>query len=446
MKTACNTATCRPQSPPEPRGLRNRLASARCRGQAVAFAVATALAMPGTEALAQEVPLGFSMGPGETITYDSNVLRLPGSTPAPGGKGDFSSLTSLTGSLHENYGREDINASATVGRVFFKRLTNLDYTEQDLHGTLRASLPLSIEATAGASHSASLAHFADLSTTVRNVITRNSANIDLDLPVFTDWRAVAGAEGNESRSSSVLFRAQDLNTGQVRGGIRYQPTTGNHVDLLVRSTSGTYVNGSPASYVGPGYRNRAADLSADWTFSGASQLHGRAGYVKHVNDDHLFPELDALGFPVSPPAFVEINRNFSGPAFDLTYTWKVTPVSSVRIFGLRESGPAGDNVYQSAVSHTYRVTPTYQPTTKTELDAYAEWSKRDYFTNVLAGITQIGGSARQDHSYNLGLTAVWNPRRWLQASLDLHHEVRESNIAIGQFIDTVASAQIQGTF
>jgi hypothetical protein len=414
--------------------------------RALAWAAAAALAAQLPTALAQEVPLGFSIGPGETVTYDSNVLRLPGNTPAPGGRSDVSSLTSLTGTLHENYGREDINLSATVGRVFYKRLTNLDYTEQDLRGALKASLPLSIEANLGASHSATLAHFADLSTTARNIITRNTANADLDLPVYTDFRAVAGAQGSQSRNSNDLFRTQDFNSSEGHGGIRYQPTTGNHVDLLVRSVTGTYTNGSPASYVGSGYRNRGADLSADWTFSGASHLHGRAGYLKHTGDDHLFPVLDAFGFPVSPARSVEINRNFAGPAFDLTYSWQLTALTSVRIFGLRESGGAGDNNYQSAVTHTYRVTPTYQPTVKTTLGAYAEWSKRDYFTNVLVGTAQFNGTQRLDRLHSFGVTALWNPRRWVQGSVDVHHEVRDSNVAVGVFDDTVASLQIQGTF
>ncbi len=436
MKSASATASFEPGWPAPP----------AARHPALVLAAVVALAGFGPVAEAQEIPLGFTIGPGETLTYDSNVLRLPGNAPDPQGNSDVSALTSVTGKLHENYGREDLNLSAMVGRVLYKRHTQLDYTQQDLRGNLRASLPLSIEAVVSASHTATLAHFADLSTTVRNVITRNDANADLDLPVLADWRAVAGAEGSQSRNSNAQFTTQDFNSAEVRGGIRYQPTTGNHVDLLVRSIGGTYTNGSPASYVGPGYRDHAADLSADWTFSGASHLHGRAGYIKHTNDDHLFPALDAFGSPVQPPRLVEINRNFSGPAFDLTYTWQLSAITSVRLFGLRESGAAGDNNYQSAVTHTFRITPAYKPTVKTELDAYAEWSKLNYFTNVLVGTAQFDGNQRFDHAHSLGITALWNPRRWLQGSLDIHHEVRDSTVTIGQFVDTMATLQLQGTF
>jgi len=444
MKPATSTAAQGQHHLPAPPAPASALSgSRRC---ALALACTATLAAPLASTRAQEVPLGFNFGPGETLTYDSNVLRLPNAAPAPGGSSDVSSLTNLMGTLHENYGREDLNLSANVGRVFFKRLTYLDYTEQDLHSSLRADLPLSITATVSAAHSASLAHFADLPTTARNVITHNDANGDLDLPVFTDWRAVAGASGDQSRNSNDAFKTQDFNSTEVRGGIRYQPTTGNHVDLLLRSATATYVNGSPASYVGPGYVNRAADLSADWTFSGASHLHGRAGYLKHTGDDHVFPELNVLGFPIIPFTPIDINRNFSGPAFDLTYTWQVTALTSVAFYGLRSSGAAGDNNYQSAVTHTYRITPAFQPTVKTQISAYAEWSKLDYFTNVLLGTAQYNGTQRLDRLHSFGLTAKWNPRRWLRGSLDLHHEVRDSNEAFALYNDTVAMVQLQGTF
>jgi hypothetical protein len=418
-------------------------AAARSRSGAAALLTALALAAP---AHAQEAPLGFTFGPGETVTHDSNVLRVPGYLAGPTGAGDTSSLTDLTGTVHEVYGRDDFTVSATLGRVIYKHLSYLDYTQQDLHGTFHANLPLNIDAAISGVHTASLAHFADFTITKgapipRNVITGNNINGYVDAPVFTDFRAIVGGAGSQSRNSADSFKTQDFNTAEVNGGIRYQPSTGNHVDLLARSTTGTYVNGSPAAFVGPGYRTRGADLSADWTFAGASHLHGRAGYVRHSGDDYVFP-VTVNG----STSFVDVDRNFSGPAFDLTYLWDLSAAARLKFYGLRETGAAGDNSYQSAVTHTYRITPTYLPTVKTEIDAYAEWSRRDYFTNVLVAIGQSNGIARLDQSHSVGLTALWNPRRWIQLKLDLRHEIRDSTEAAFAYTDTAASLMVQGTF
>jgi len=410
---------------------------------------ALAALLAGTvPAWGEDLPLGFTFGPGETVTYDSNVFRQPSSAVQANVQHDVSSTTNLSANLHEMYGREDVTASATIGRVFYKQLKDLDYTQQDLRAAVQAHFPLQIDGALAVSHTASLAHYADITTTTRNVITRNDVNGNIDFPLVYDFRAVVGGEESQSRNSADLYKTQDFNTAEMNGGLRYQPTTGNHVDLLVRSINGTYINGSPASFVGPGYRDDDADLSADWTFSGNSHLHGRAGYVKHTHDDHLFPSQTPTGAPKlvgGLPVFVDIDRNFSGPAFDLTYLWQLTAATSLRFFGVRESGAAGDNSYQSAVSHTYRVTPTYQLTFKTQLQAYAEWSRRDYFTNVLVGTGQAEGP-RLDHAHSVGITGLWNPRRWLQASLDLHHEVRDSTLALFTYNDTVATLQIQGSF
>jgi hypothetical protein len=431
---------------------RRRAGSANARARALPAAVRAA-ALLGILALsgavrAQEQPLGFTFGPGETVTHDSNVLRVPSSIKEPGGTSDTYSLTSLTGALHEIYGREDLTASATLGRVLYKRLKDLDYTQQDIHGTLRSNLPLSVDASISASHTAALAHFADFTGTAgglpaRNVITHNDVNGFVDAPFAVDWRVLVGGDGQQSRNSNDTFKSQDFNSTQVNGGIRYQPTTGNTVDLLVRSTSATYINGSPAAFVGPGYRDNGADLSADWTFAGASHLHGRAGYLKHTGDDHLFPN------PGGATPFVEINRNFSGPAFDLTYLWEVTAITRLKFYGLRQSGAAGDNNYLSAVTHTYRITPTYLPTAKTEIDAYAESSRRNYFTSVLVNTPVNGqtiGGPREDNSHSFGLTALWTPRRWVQLTLDLHRDIRDSTVNAFSYTDSVASLQVQGTF
>jgi hypothetical protein len=402
----------------------------------------------GAPARAEDLPLGFTLGPGETLVHDSNVLRVPSVTTEPGGTADTYSLTSLTGTVHEVYSREDVTASATLGRVLYKRLKDLDYTQQDLRGTVHGNLPGDIDASVSAYHTAALAHFADFTPTAgnlptRNVITRNDVNGFIDAPFAVDWRALVGGDGAQSRNSNAAFKSQDFDTGQVNGGIRYQPTTGNHVDLLVRSTTGTYINGNPGAFVGPGYRDRGADLSADWTFGGASHLHGRAGYIKHTGDDHVFP---VTGLTVTS---VEINRDFAGPAFDLTYLWELTAATRLKLYGLRETGAAGDNNFQSAVTHTYRITPTYLPSVKTEIDVYAEISHRDYFTNVLAITLPNGeslGIPRTDHSHSFGLTGLWTPRRWLQLTLDLHRDIRDSTENIFAYTDSVASLQIQGTF
>jgi hypothetical protein len=424
------------------------------RVPAASCAALAALLLGSGAARGADEPLGFTFGPTETVTYDTNVFRLPSGTPAPGVVHDTSANTGLTASLHEVYGREDVSAAASVGRVLYRQSKQLNYTQEDLRGAVTATLPQNIDAAVSLSHTSALANYANIISNLRDVITRNDATGHVDMPVLYDFRVLVGGEAAQSRNSATAFKTQDFNTAEINGGFRYQPTTGNYVDLLVRSVNGTYVNGSPTVFVGPGYRDHDIDLSADWTFSGASHLHGRAGYIKHNHDDYFYPERDANGNVIAqqgrPPTLIEVNRDFSGPAYDLSYLWQLTALTGLKLYGLRTTGAAGDNSYQSAVTHTYRVTPSYQLSAKTQVNAYAEWSRQDFFVYVLPttqpGVGQVSSTRRLDHAHRVGLSTVWNPRRWLQATLDVHHEVRDSTDPAGAYTDTVAQLQLQGNF
>ncbi len=415
------------------------------RGRMAALAALLGL---GASARGADVPLGFTFGPAETITYDSNVLRTPSDAASPGGRGDISTATDLTGALHEIYGREDVTASATVGRVLYRHMTQLDYTEQDARARVKASLPLNIDADVSGSHTATLAHFADIATPIRNVITHNEVAASLGLPITLDWRTVVGGNGAQSRNSAPAFATQDFNTAEVNGGIRFQPSTGNHVDLLVRSIHATYISATPQTLLGPGYHDRAADITVDWTFAGASYLHGRAGYLRRTGDLAVYAD------PVNGTQ--TLDRNFAGPAVDMTYLWQTTAATKVTLYAERNTGATGDNSYLSAVNHAYRITPGYQPSVKLDLGAYVEYAQSSYFGNVLQAIALtpaaaaalgiVSGASRNDHTRSGGLLAKWSPRRWLEVNADLHRELRTSTVSVFQYVDTFASIRFIGSF
>jgi len=408
--------------------------------QAAALALALAPLLP--QALrAQEVPLGFSWGVGETVDHDSNLTRANNQSPYPMISAT-SYATDLTGTLHETYGRQDISASATIARALYPVYRQYDITQQDIRGTLLSDLPLSAQATVTLARTSSMAHFADLGSPIRDVIYRNEANASADFPLAINWRAVLTGDDARTLNSATIFQTQDLNTTELDGGIRFQPSTGNHVDVLLRTVHGTYPNGSPSVFISPGYNDRGADLRADWTFTGASRLLGRAGYLERRNDDLFY--LDTTSFPFQ---IRELNRNFSGPGFDLTYIWQITGASKLTAYGARQIGAAGDNSYLSAVTRTFRLAPAYQPRVMLDLEAYFEWSLRDYFSDVYSVVTGLPpGTTRRDNSHADGVSVFWNPRRWLQVKLDLRHEQRDSTIASWVYTDSNASLSLQCRF
>jgi hypothetical protein len=389
---------------------------------------------------AQEAPpTGFTFGPGETIVHDSNVLRTSG-TPGYPVTSDTSYNTDLMASFNQTYGREQVLASATIGRVLYEHLSEYDFTQQDISGSLKSSLPYSIDASIGFVRTSSLAHFADFESTVRNVISYNALDAKIDFPLEVDWRGVLDGSVSRVTNSASGYQAQDLNTAEVDGGIRFQPVTGNHVDLLLRSVEGTYPNNSPASLIPPGYHDLGADLRADWTFSGASHLQGRVGFVRRSNDELLYLDTTTGQMQV-------LDRNFSGPAYDLTYIWQITAASRLTFYGLRMVGPSGDNNLLTATTHTFKFTPAYQASAKIEVDAYYQWTATNYFTDVYDAVySQPPGTALDNYAHNVGLGVIWKPRRWVNVTFDIHHQERDSNSPIWTYTDNMASLSLQTSF
>jgi len=419
---------------------RQRVRVAVALGRRVLFALLLALQF-STSPRAQEVPFGVSWGVGEAVEHDNNLTRANNQSPYPV-LSATSYITDLEGTVHETYGREDVSASATIARVLYPIYSQYDITQQDIRGTLRSSLPLNTDAVLTVARTSQMAHFADLGSPIRDVIYHNELNASVDFPFTANWRGVLTGDDARTMNSASIFQTQDLDTTELDGGVRFQPSSGNHVDLLLRTVHGTYPNGSPSVFISPGYNDRGADLRADWTFTGASHLLGRAGYIERRNDDLFY--LDTTTFPFQ---IRELSRNFSGPGFDLTYIWQITGASKISAYGSRAIGAAGDNNYLSAVTRTFRLAPAYQPSVMFALETYFEWSLRDYFSDVYAIVTGLApGTTRRDNSHNAGISASWNPRRWLQVKLDLRHEQRDSTIASWVYTDSNVALSLQCRF
>lgn len=416
---------------------------ARPHGSPCALALGLLAAAFGLHAQ-EPPPIGFSYGPELSMEHDSNLYRTsvaPGNSPVVS---DVLTTAALVGTFHDTYSRQTVDLNANVGRVLYRSQRSLDFTEENIHASIASDLPLNSRAMLTAMHVAQMAHFAELGSASRDVITTNTLAANSDFPFASEWRAVLDASGSKSRNGSVLFQSQDFYLVDLDAGIRFQPVSDNHIDLVMRTVHGYYPNGAPSNLLGPDYRDRGGDLRVDWTLSGQSRIQGRAGFVRRRDDDQTYRVLEFSNFQVET---FHLNRDFAGPAYDLTYIWQPRAQIQVNLYGLRGTGAAGDNNYLSAVTHRLRLTPTYQASSKLAIDVYYDWSGIKYFSDIYSAYyNQPPGTARLDDSHSAGLEVQWSPRHWLQLSLDLHRENRDSSIPEWSYNNYVASISLQGTF
>ncbi len=386
---------------------------------------------------------GFYFGPALVTAYDSNVTLAQKGYGVSGAQIDTAAL--LAG-FDRNYEREHVYATADVGRVVYRHDSIYEYgpgpqgqlveqaalpgslydfTKEDFLLGLKSTLPADVTTDVSLTRTASLADQAYLNTVRRDVITTNGAKARLEFPLTTYWHGVAIATGAKSRNSDALDRPTDLDTTEFDAGVRYQTGASNYVDVLARTVNASYPHATLAEFSDAPYRERGADLRMKWTISGVSDLAGRVGYLQRRYDD--------LGF-----------LDFSGPAYDLTYTWR--PENKIRLvlYGLRQTGSPGDIQFLDAVTHTYRLTPAYYPTDKTLVEVHYEWTRLDYYGNLQSGTPQ--SSARRDTLDNFGLAASWTPRRWAGIKLEVRKSVRGSNSPYLDYNDILSSLSVRLLF
>src|SRR5882757_9037959 len=373
--------------------------------------VATALlALLGTvlvaaDACAAEDTEGFHFGGGVNVANDSNVFRTAPTDPAGVASVYLTTVYGLA-SFDRTYGQQHLFANVNFGRVLYSGgFSAYDYGTQSVDAGYRVGswerLNLGIEWV----RSAAQVNFADTVFKVPDVVTRDTLTADVDQPVIGDWHLVANATGSSER---------------------YVPIYGNRIDLSLGETRGRYPNGATTAFSDAGYRDRLADLSVSWHFSGSSRLDGHAGYMRRRNDTLTF-------------------RDFSGLSSDLAWVWAPTGKLTLTLSGSRVMGAAGDVEFLTAVSKTLRLSPAWQATEKIKLEAAFYRSVRDYFGQELqlAAGGSLPAAAHVDTILGGGVSATWAVERWLTLSADLRSERRDSNLANWAYSDRIGGISVR---
>jgi hypothetical protein len=426
----------------------NRPSGAACRAAALALAFGLGLA-GGASAQLQAVPgqvaPGFYFGGLESLSYDSNLTE----TDVAPRLSTWISNSSLIGGLNETYGRQNLTGTATIGRVIYHDQGDYDYTAEDVHLGWTSSLPGDINTDLDGGQTRQLAHFADFNTPTRNILTRDAINGSVDFPVYgQDFRGLVGGDGSKIRNSDPAEVINNSNSREVNVGLRYQPATGDRLDLLAREQHVDYTSPpSTASLTNANYTDRGIDLRATWVFSPISHILGRVGYTRRRVEN------PALSF-----------ENFSGPGFDVSYVYLPTPKTSLTLYALRQTGATGENGALYAITRTLRFTPAYLPTAKTKLtlnleydlynnittQSYANALTAYYLSVFPAGSTIpfIPNQSFSYHSTSVGLDGTWDPYRWLEAKLSWRRDERSAgDVALGfNYVERVTMVTVQAKF
>jgi exopolysaccharide biosynthesis operon protein EpsL len=341
----------------------------------------------------------------ETLTHDDNVYRTSSAAAPPIVDTITSTTVGLT--LDTNLSRQHLRIALSQSESRYKRLAALNNSGSNYQWAWQGTFPGKLTTDASWSRSVSLASFADqTSTLAKDVVTTESSSFRLgylihpDLPIY-----VQVANGSSSNSVATLA-TNDARTTSTEVGVQYNSPLGNQAGLLLRKTVGRYPNRQVvAGLVDNSYRQDDAQATVQWKPGFKSTIDFRVGQTQRIEDD--LPQ-----------------HNFTGATGSLSFDWALTDMISINAKAGRELTALDFSLTNSvnyAVVQSHGVGVRWAPTSK--ISAVA---RIDEHARVLGG--GVGNVVVMTDTTRVSSLALqYAPMRAVQLSVQLNHEVRESN-------------------
>jgi hypothetical protein len=367
--------------------------------------VAAACALVAAGAQAQSSPFYFRAS--ETLSYDSNVFRVPDSQVR---SRDGISSTELTVGIDQPYGRQRWLASAGVTANVYKNQDQLNNTGYDLllgldwEALSRWGGDVRIESTQQQANFENYGSQFAVNTS-KNLEQVNSVRARARYGLVSLWSLEGTFAHRDVNFSDNLFNDREYRQDQLGFGVGYQPSDLLRLGVAARYTDGRYPNGTPTQ--ADKYKRDDVDLTADWKASGLSTLNAR---ISATHENHT--PLDV--------------RDFRGVTGSLGWNYRPTGKTTLDLRLSRDTGTRGNGtpaqidpsvtanfLTDARLSDRIDAAVRWEATSKITLRGQAGYSHDRYdeqfITNTAATATGDSGNTR---NYLVGVayqvTRVWS--------------------------------------
>lgn len=345
----------------------------------------------------------FTLGASEMVQHQSNISHTLDSQRTA----DWISTTEFSAALDQAVGRDKLIASAAVDFNRYLRTHSLNSTGYRAGAEFDWSTVGNLSGAFGADANrsqyvyGSTALVPGTTTTVadvRNLQTNTHEFARATLGADSRWQIFGGADFNQRRYSSDLYRADDEQQWSGNLGTRYQTSPDLSFGLQGTYVSGKYLHGA-ADGGASDFSSRSLDATTRWQASGNSLLTADLGVTSDSND-----------------ALIRDRRFIDG---GLNWTW--TPPSHFTVnVGLRRSSDAdpttgatvgvlnANNLTGTSINNVGHLEVTYALTAKIGLDATADYTQRKYSDLRLFDGTDVNGTTRTSRLF---LTVHYQPTR-----------------------------------
>ncbi|WP_198007277.1 outer membrane beta-barrel protein [Nitrococcus mobilis] len=350
--------------------------------------------------------------------YNSNPFLISNDTVARNrlgttDTGDF--ITRAGGGLQMTWpiGLQMLHFDGWIERNKYQNFTSLDHTAFDANLGWDWEIGRLWSGTVETGYSRGIASFQEFRALDKNVTTRQVTSADAGLRFLPDWEWVLGAH----RRSTSFDKRSDLDRVESTGftEVHYNSAVNTRMGLRAEITRGDLNRDerlADGTVLGNDYIE--TQYSVVLGVEGSEELSyltGRFGFTQRKFDDR--PE-----------------RDFSGPTAHLSYLWKVTANTGLRLSAWRELQAQNNEIANYLISQGYSLEPIWQATVKIRVRGHYSFQNRDYQGRETPGNLNAG---REDDLHTIGLGIDYQALPNLYLSLEAKHQSRDSNREIRNF-------------
>jgi len=362
---------------------------------------------------------------GGATSLDSNPFRLPESGHP---KSDTISSAYVGLRVDKTFSQQRAQLDLTRTTNRYEKSANLNFDALDYRAAWLWQLTSRLNGTLSATRGEKNVPFEsrdNTANTARNVSIGENRAFNLNAQVFGDWYVTLGTSRADQKTEQSLRVNPDSRSVSRELGLKYATPLGNSIAFIQRSTKGIYVNQPPAAIlVNNGYQQDDSVLSVNWAPRAASVFTSRLSWQNRTNEN---------------PA----QRNFSGPAVDVSYNWKPAGKLSAAVSASRKLGPLQDPSFSHIRTDTYSLMPTWQVSAITTMRLVLTRTNSSYGG---AGPIPPAAPGREETLNSAELRAEWTPLSNLSMSASLQRQQRDANNPLLEYEANVAKLNVTYSF
>jgi hypothetical protein len=321
-----------------------------------------------------------------------------------------------------------------VVHAFFTDHTAFDYTLFNFGGVWNWRVGNQLAGEIGYTQNQYPNSFLSVTSFTQNIRTVGGPFVSAGYQFHPNWAVRGKYQFVDITNQEQQFKPSDLEQNLYEGAVRYTTQFGNLVDLYYRFTDGNRPNTPFAELLDPlvpstrQFEQHDIGLNvARWEFSGRSRF---SGFLAYTDRSYQF-------FP---------QRDFSGPTWNLTYSYLPTGSTAVNLSIYRLIGVYTDVTTNYIVTTGVTLNPTWQATGKLAFALNAYYQDRDYKGNPGIVTTALDEDKRNDKLTSVGVSANYAILRTVKGTLYYTWQKRTSNIELRDFTDNTVGAGVEWTF